>query len=1111
VPAVDPLRPLLDAAVASDLDLAPVETVARALGRVWLDEGAEAQDLAARLPVAADAREALRAEAERRLAACEGNVRRALLAMGGPSPTLRRRLLDVAPGLSRAVTDVAQANGPPLRRVAPGRYVDFTPVGEGGMGVVYWALDTELSRQVAFKIVRPPEGDGREGITPSVPLALDAPDADSPEASSFEGLRMRFLQEAWVTGGMEHPGIVPVYELGETDRGVPYYTMRFVRGSRTLDTAIRELADASPEERIERLLEPFLKVCDTVRYAHSRGVIHRDLKCANVALGDYGEVVLLDWGLARVRGGLDGGEDPWAARATSLREERGLRTVASAVGTPGYMSPEAARGESDALDERSDVYTLGVLLFRILTGRLPFPVENTVGYVEQVLTGPPPHPVDLAPSAPAGLAEVCRRALAADPAGRPQSADEFAEAVRAWRAAAAREREVALLLAEARGALENASAVRGAERLRDLDRASATGRRILDLEPAHPAARALLADVDRMRETGIQERERHARRRVLQRAGAAALAVAVVAGGVVAWLLETRRQEAEGARVEARSAQSRAEDVMSFMVYELQSSLEPIGRLDVLAKIGATAQRYYASLPPDGRSPEVLIGHSVALRRLGDVYEARGDLPAALEAFRLAGEVAARVLEAAPQDTVGRYQRSLAEARVGRVLFGQGYASDAKRVFLEHRRDVERLLAERPDDPEIRDALASAHAAIGTVLRAEGSLEAAGEASREALALGRAIEAHRPGEDEWRRRRIGRQLDLAHQCWITGELASGRREARDALAECLAAVNEPARAGDVRWLELAAQARYALILLQPLGDPERVALATDSLEAFRALLARDPSNDRWRRRVAQSLVHLGDACRRQGDVSRALELAQEAYRVGLALTEKDPTNASWLNFLITTCDRMAYHSQAVKADRSAIAAYRDLAVEHARHLVALDPGSAKWRHILAFTLTHHARALAPDRADDARRHLEEALVLVTAMIGDGPAGPELAVLHAVTRQDLVTLERAAGRGAAALDHLRRAADVLERSWRHRQDLTDVLGALRTTSTELISCLARGDAADRDEARRRVESLLATSEAERQAGDPERRRHGAGWQDALEALRRDLAATAEDAE
>jgi len=285
-------------------------------------------------------------------------------------PDLERELRSRFQAL--AVFDAVFAERPaPAERLRPlpaDRYEEFELCGEGGMGVVFSARDRDLHRRIAFKTIRTGGDDPEQ--TPSSPTEL-APPADDPRA--FDSLRARFLQEAWVTAGLEHPGIIPVHELGENERGVPYYTMRYVQGLRTLAQAIEE--SPSLNVRIE-LLEPFLKVCDTIRYAHSRGLVHRDLKPDHIALGEFGEVIVLDWGLAKVRGRPDFGRDLLRERIEEYREAGDLRTSASALGTPGYMAPEAARGRTDLVDERSDIFSLGAILYRILTRRLPYPADH---------------------------------------------------------------------------------------------------------------------------------------------------------------------------------------------------------------------------------------------------------------------------------------------------------------------------------------------------------------------------------------------------------------------------------------------------------------------------------------------------------------------------------------------------------------------------------------------------------------------------------------------------------------------------------------------------------------------------------------------------------------
>jgi len=447
--------------------------------------------------------------------------------------------------LSRMDRDLREEGGPGLRTLPLDRYRDYRPAGEGGMGIVYWAIDTDLNREVALKIVRP-GARGASEETPEEPIGLAPPGRGTPASKAFETLKARFLQEAWVTGGMAHPGIVPVYELGQTPEGVPYYTMRFVKGSRTLSSAIEGVEGSPVEDRLA-LLETFLKVCDTMSYAHAHGVIHRDLKPENVALGEFGEVVVLDWGLAKTRDGPDVTETLWKDRIREFREATDLRTLAGAMGTPGYMSPEAALGRAAEVDERSDVYGLGAILFEILTGRLPFAFESYLELVRKLGADEAPSARSLEPDLPEGLSDICARALAREAEDRPASAEVLAREIRTWQTKRAADLEVAGLLREAKGALAGAEGLAGDALVRQLDRAGAACSQVLAKRPGDAEARGLRKELGRLRARGIAERERAARGRVLRRGGVALLAVATVATVLVALTLEDRRRRAEDA------------------------------------------------------------------------------------------------------------------------------------------------------------------------------------------------------------------------------------------------------------------------------------------------------------------------------------------------------------------------------------------------------------------------------------------------------------------------------------------------------------------------------------------------------------------------------------
>ena len=234
-----------------------------------------------------------------------------------------------------------------LERV--GRYRIERRIGEGGMGVVLEGVDDQVGRNVAVKVLR-------RGL--------------SRHAEFLD----RFLQEARIGGRLEHPGIVPVYEVGDDESRGHYFTMRLVDGTTLTDLlAGRESAAAD----LHRFLSIFEQVCHAIAYAHARGVVHRDLKPSNILVGPFGEVQVLDWGLAK--GIVATSHQERSVHGDEVASGRSDMTRAGSVlGTPAYMSPEQARGDHAAVDQRSDVFTLGGILCEILTGAPPYEGESEV-------------------------------------------------------------------------------------------------------------------------------------------------------------------------------------------------------------------------------------------------------------------------------------------------------------------------------------------------------------------------------------------------------------------------------------------------------------------------------------------------------------------------------------------------------------------------------------------------------------------------------------------------------------------------------------------------------------------------------------------------------------
>ncbi len=235
----------------------------------------------------------------------------------------------------------------------------FREIGRGGMGRIHPATDRNLLRHVALKRL------DRE--LAKVPMYKDG-----------------FIAEAQMTGQLEHPNIVPVHELAVSEEGVPYFTMKLVQGVNFDDWLRDPLRAPGSTVRLEEGLEVFLKVCDAVAYAHHRGVIHRDLKPENVMVADFGQTYLMDWGLAKL------------TRTKPASGAQAQMEAPGPVGTPTHMAPEQARGNPDEMDERSDVFGLGAILYEIVSGKSPYGEARDVDSVLRRAEAGQVVPIDVA-------------------------------------------------------------------------------------------------------------------------------------------------------------------------------------------------------------------------------------------------------------------------------------------------------------------------------------------------------------------------------------------------------------------------------------------------------------------------------------------------------------------------------------------------------------------------------------------------------------------------------------------------------------------------------------------------------------------------------------------
>lgn len=291
------------------------------------------------------------------------------------------------------------------------KYTVIHKMGSGGMGTVYLAQDAELGRKVALKVMN--------------------------VADSTGALASRMMREARIVALLEHPGIVPIHDVGALDDGRVFYAMKLVQGNR-LDEYGRVQASLFDALRI------FQKVCEAVAFAHAHGVIHRDLKPENIMVGPFGEVLVMDWGVAKILG--NGQTDTTA----NTKDAIDFRTIEEAdliatlplpsasagdtvdgtvIGTPAYMPPEQASGQTELLDERSDVYALGAILYFLITGRPPHASLNTTDEGEQTGERRPNHPQQINKKVPRAIEAVCLKAMSERREDRYASAREMADDV----------------------------------------------------------------------------------------------------------------------------------------------------------------------------------------------------------------------------------------------------------------------------------------------------------------------------------------------------------------------------------------------------------------------------------------------------------------------------------------------------------------------------------------------------------------------------------------------------------------------------------------------------------------------------------------------------------
>ncbi len=757
------------------------------------------------------------------------------------------------------------------------RFRVLRPHARGGLGVVFVALDGELNREVALKQI------------------LDK-HADDPVS------RQRFLIEAEITGGLEHPGIVPVYGLGNDGGGRPYYAMRFIRGD-SLKEAIDRFHGSTQTDtdrgarplELRKLLRRFVDVCNAIEYAHSRGIVHRDIKPANVIVGNHGETLVVDWGLAKP---IDKTEASSGLSERTLIPTSACGSVetlpGSAMGTPAYMSPEQAAGDLDRLRFRSDVYSLGATLYCLLTGKAPF--DGDIGEVlRKVQRGEFVSPRQVDPNLDPALEAVCLKAMATRLEDRYSSCRALAEDVERWAAdepvGAWRE---PLAKRARRWSKRNRTAVTGAavalvagvvglaavlavqtQAKADIARSLASETRantalaaanseLTGSKAAVVARYALAVDAIKTFHTGVSEdfllkegQFKELRDRLLKSASD-------FYGKLGALLVK-----------ETDTVSRRSLAQANFEVAELTRE---VGRPeDALAAHWTVLalREALATGPETDTESKVDIGRS--LTAVAYLLEITGKTVAAEATYRRAETLLADVVPSAP---TLRAALAACRSRYGFFLSESGRAEDALATYRLARADQEALVAAPGAMKESRRDLAETINRIGIVLIRTNKLSEAEVEFRKALALRRKLADDNPATAGFRGNLADTLLNIGRLLWESGKAAEGESWTRKGIALYQKLADDNPAVNDFRHRLAASHQNLGSMLADTgkLGDAE--AEYHKALTLFQKLADDNPTALRYQRTLASILLNTGWRLALAGKSGEAIDyyIREEAVR-----------------------------------------------------------------------------------------------------------------------------------------------------------------------------------------------------------------------------------------
>ena len=854
------------------------------------------------------------------------------------------------------------------------RYRSLEFHAKGGLGKVFIAIDEELKRKVALKEIQDDK-------------------ADNP------ALRSRFVAEAEITGQLEHPGIVPVYGLGTYADGRPFYAMRFIKGE-SLKAAIRRYhAEPDPDAsrravQLRGLLRRFLDVCNAIDYAHARGVLHRDLKPDNVMLGQYGETLVVDWGLARVM------DAPQTDASTQFHDEEsvypsgsrdGFATVQGRMmGTVGFMSPEQAAGRHDELGPASDVYSLGAILYYILTGRPTISGGGTTNEIlSKVQQGHFLAARQIVSSIPRALDAICLKALAVSPEDRYPSALALATDLERW-------------LAD---------------------------------EPVSAYREPLLDRVGRWSR----------RHRVLVSTVAASLLVGVIGLGVVLAVQNQKNLELSSKNLElAKSIQAldqqsrRAEDrerqaidavkkfrdaVVNEPLLKNTKDLEALRKRllqEPLTFFRSLRQRLQAD---NDTRPESLVRLANAAFDLGGLTDEIGDKRNGLVALEESLKIFQSLTTQHP--TVAEYQRGLADSynNLGNLLSATGKPDDALKAHAQAL-DIRKTLAtQHPAVAEYQRGLADSNNNLGNLLSATGKPDDALKAYEQARDIRKTLATQHPTVAEHQ----GRLADSYNNLGLLLSATGKSDDAFKALAQALdirktLATQNPTVAEHQGGLALS----YNNIggLLRDTGKADDALKAYEqALDIQKTLATQNPAVTEHQGRLALSYNNIGLLLRDTGKPDDALKAYEQALDIRKTLATQNPTVTEHQGRLADIYNDVGTLLRDTGKPDDALKAYEQ-ALDIRKTLATQNPAVAEHQGGLALSYNNIGLLLRDTgKPDDALKALTQALDIRKTLATQNPAVTEHQGRLADSYSDVGTLLRDTGKPDDALKAHSQGLDI----------------------------------------------------------------------------------------